>query len=91
VISLIRAEAATGQSRPAAAISAIQMENRDTGWFLMIELLVSHDASFLIRPSRGGLLELSLTILLSTGDSIRRVGRNVHLLLPHAHHAACFV
>ncbi|MEI8353964.1 MAG: hypothetical protein WCG22_05590 [Lentisphaerota bacterium] len=39
----------------------------------------------------GCLLDLTLIIILSTGDSIPRDGEIVHLLLPHAHHAAWFV
>jgi hypothetical protein len=54
----------------------------------MIELLMVTRHIIPDTSPAGCLLDLTLIILLSTGDSIRRDGGIVHLLLPHAHHAA---
>jgi hypothetical protein len=57
----------------------------------MIELLFVTRHIIPDTSLAGCLLEQTLIIPLSTGDSIRRDGEIVHLLLPHAHHAAWFV
>jgi hypothetical protein len=57
----------------------------------MIELLLVTRHIIPDTSLAGCLLDLTLIIPLSTGDSIRRDGEIGHLLLPHAHHAAWFV